>query len=49
MSFIVQGERQCNKPVVHITMRHVTCMEGVFIFVALAATVDLSMDTSQLF
>jgi len=48
-SSTVQGERQCIKSVVQIAMKHVTCMQGVAVFVALAAAVDLSMDACQLF
>jgi len=44
MSSISQGEIKCSKPMVQLAMRHVTCMEDVVVFVALSATMDLSMD-----
>ncbi|KAK4729685.1 hypothetical protein R3W88_022673 [Solanum pinnatisectum] len=48
MSCRVQGEGKCSKPLVQLVMRHVTCVEDVGIFVALAAAVDLSRSMQAL-
>ncbi|CAN4077062.1 unnamed protein product [Withania somnifera] len=44
MSCRVQGEGKCSKPLVQLALRHVTCVEDVAIFMALAAAVDLSIE-----
>ncbi|XP_055820152.1 uncharacterized protein LOC129889064 [Solanum dulcamara] len=49
MSCRVQGEGKCSKPLVQLAMRHVTCVEDVAIFMALAAAVDLSIETCRPF
>lgn len=43
MSCRVQGEGKRSKPLVQLAMRHVTCVEDAAIFMALAASVDLSI------
>ncbi|XP_006346697.1 uncharacterized protein [Solanum tuberosum] len=49
MSCRVQGEGKCSKPLVQLAMRHVTCVEDVGIFMALAAAVDLSIEACRPF
>ncbi|OIT28440.1 PREDICTED: uncharacterized protein LOC109212636 [Nicotiana attenuata] len=49
MSCRVQGEGKCSKPLVQLAMRHVTCVEDVAIFMALAAAVDLSIEACRPF
>ncbi|KAH6820389.1 nuclear factor 1 A-type protein [Perilla frutescens var. hirtella] len=45
----VQGEGKCSKPLVHLAIRHVTCVEDAAIFMALAAAVDLSIEACRPF
>ncbi|EEF52206.1 uncharacterized protein LOC8288088 [Ricinus communis] len=49
MSASVEGEGKCSKPSVQVSVQHVNCTEDAAAFVALAATVDLSMDACRLF
>ncbi|WOL19008.1 hypothetical protein Cni_G27805 [Canna indica] len=49
MNCKVQGEGKCSKPLVHLAMRHVTCVEDAAIFMALAAAVDLSIKACRPF
>lgn len=49
MSCRVPGEGKCSKPIVHLAMRHVTCVEDAAIFMALAAAVNLSMEACKPF
>ena len=49
MSCRVQGEGKKSKPLVQLAMRHVTCVEDAAIFMALAAAVDLSIETCRPF
>jgi hypothetical protein len=49
MSCGVRGDRDSSKPLVQVAMRHVTCVEDVAVFIALAAAVDLSVDACQPF
>lgn len=45
----VRGDRDSSKPLVQVAMRHVSCVEDVAVFIALAAAVDLSVDACQPF
>ncbi|XP_047315028.1 uncharacterized protein LOC124918985 [Impatiens glandulifera] len=49
MSCRVQGEGKISKPLVHLAMRHITCVEDAAIFMALAAAVDLSIEACRPF
>lgn len=49
MSCGVRGDRDSSKPLVQVAMRHVSCVEDVAVFIALAAAVDLSVDACQPF
>ncbi|GMH16489.1 hypothetical protein Nepgr_018330 [Nepenthes gracilis] len=49
MSARVEGEGKCSKPTVEVGVQHVNCTEDAAAFVALAASVDLSMDACRLF
>ncbi|BAU00722.1 hypothetical protein VIGAN_10233800 [Vigna angularis var. angularis] len=49
MSATVDGEGKCSKPEVEVGVQHVTCTEDAAALVALAAALDLSMDTCKLF
>ncbi|KAK4748016.1 hypothetical protein SAY87_014602 [Trapa incisa] len=49
MSCRIQGEAKNSKPLVHLAMRHVTCVEDAAIFMALAAAVDLSIEACKPF
>lgn len=49
MSCGVRGDRDSGKPLVQVAMRHVSCVEDVAVFIALAAAVDLSVDACQPF
>ncbi|XP_072967074.1 uncharacterized protein [Typha angustifolia] len=49
MNCKVQGEEKSSKPLVQLAMRHVTCIEDVAIFMALAAAVDLSIKACRPF
>ncbi|KAL5056574.1 hypothetical protein RYX36_037256 [Vicia faba] len=49
MSARFDGEKKCSKPEVEVGVKHVTCVEDVAAFVALAAAMDLSMDACKLF
>lgn len=49
MNCRVQGEGKSSRPIVQLAMRHVTCVEDAAIFMAVAAAVDLSMETCRPF
>ncbi|TYG69521.1 hypothetical protein ES288_D05G237200v1 [Gossypium darwinii] len=49
MSAGVEGEGKCSKPRVEVSVQHVNCTEDAAAYVALAATVDLSIDACRLF
>lgn len=49
MSCGVRGDRNSSKPLVQVAMHHVSCVEDVAVFVALAAAVDLSVYACQPF
>ncbi|KAK8952306.1 hypothetical protein KSP39_PZI004361 [Platanthera zijinensis] len=49
MNCRVQGEGKSSRPVVQLAVRHVTCVEDVAMFMALAAAVNLSMEACRPF
>ncbi|KAG5030124.1 hypothetical protein JHK87_013638 [Glycine soja] len=49
MGSTVDGEGKVSKPVVQVGAQHVTCMADAALFIALSASVDLSMDACRLF